>query len=584
MIVHVESKDAERQAAAALAKSGKLERAIAAFTALNVKAPETRAQTYAAEVDALGALFRCDEVRELAATIDARGDAAAKAAAESALEECARVAQAPSEPAEAQMRGIFHRAGDFEPIEPRDAGVQYAQAWEIAPSLAALLGLARTAKMRGDAALAERTYERALAYVERGGQKARVAIGPIGLQSDPVSVLDVGDTSALAAFGSRLVTLDLKTGALRVVASVPLPWSILAGHGDRVVIARDGHASLMRVGTDDARTSTPTELGSAVTVFSPDGALVAQVAHGDAIVIDARTSKTLGHTPLRDPDADVVGFTDGHALVVSKSTELCTMAAPDWSCISSKDLGRNTRRAASIAGHMLAFQPNANTFVVFDLAKKNVVTTLQGNFSSVNELVLSPNASSLFSLSVTRTVVWDLTTKKRDDRIFTHTRPYFTPDGRAFVERGINALLVRDGGTLVTNVPLAVGAFPMSDPRPEVAFEPDGRLIVRSTYDTARIDLARRTVVWTAHNFETTGPLLASVTSPDKKWTVSVADGLIHASGPNANVTIDFGPDAAVFTDESGHASVIGNDASVRCVVDDAWLPLDACRDRLVRE
>lgn len=90
-----------------------------------------------------------------------------------------------------------------------------------------------------------------------------------------------------------------------------------------------------------------------------------------------------------------------------------------------------------------------------------------------------------------------------------------------------------------------------SNPPPEIAFEPDGRLFVRATFDTARVDLsAARTVEWTPHEYETTGPLLATVVSPDKKWK----------------------------------ASVSGNEASARCVVGDDWLPLDACRDRLLRE
>jgi hypothetical protein len=572
--------DPERQAAAALASDGKLERAIAAFTALNVKASETRAQTWTAEVDALGALFRCDEVRDLAALIDAKGDAEAKSAAKTAREECGRVATTPTDGAEGQMRGIFHRAVQFEPIEPKDAGTLYAQAWEIAPSLAALLGLARTAKDRGEHALAERTYERALAYAERNDQKARVAIGPVRSESDAQPwVLDVGETSALAAYGRLVVTMDLKTGALRVVASVPEPWNILAGHGGAVVIARDGHARLMQLGIDDALTSMPIELGAGATVFSADGSLVGQIGGGSAVVVDAKTGKKIGAAPVA-AEAGVVGFTDARALVVSKPDEICTMAAPTWTCVSSKDLAQNARRPAAIAGHTLAFQPNANTFTIFDLAKKTVITTLQGHFSSVDKLVLWPDASKLVSLSERRTVIWDLATKKRDDRIFTHTDPNFTPDGKRFVEQqGMGALLVRDSATFFTTTPLAVGVFMLSSPLPEISFDRDVKLVVHATFDTAHVDLAARTVQWAGHNYETSGPLLASVTSPDGKWTVSVDGGLIRV---NKTTSLEFGPDAAVFTDESGHAYVSGDEASARCVVGDEWLPLDACRDRLV--
>lgn len=72
-------------------------------------------------------------------------------------------------------------------------------------------------------------------------------------------------------------------------------------------------------------------------------------------------------------------------------------------------------------------------------------------------------------------------------------------------------------------------------------------------------------------------------TTPDGKVEVKANDlGMLVLKSAKGELTIELGSDFAIVTNASGASEIIGDEARVRCNVGWYWLPLEACRDRLI--
>jgi len=114
----------------------------------------------------------------------------------------------------------------------------------------------------------------------------------------------------------------------------------------------------------------------------------------------------------------------------------------------------------------------------------------------------------------------------------------------------------------------------------------DGRRVVAtgsgSTEDVLDLDTQR--VASRPASGALLTPDATRATSPDGKWTVKNGENeLVYLEDVHTNElsTLDLAGDAFVWLTDG--AIAIGGDASsARCRVDSVWLPLDACRDRLM--
>jgi len=511
------------------AASGQVERELAALRALDAAKPETRPARTAREIELLTELSRCGEARALAGEIATKGDADAKRAEAAAVTECDRLEGKPTHDALARMRVAFHEARRLEATEPARAEKLYAEAWADAPSVAAMLGLARAARAAGDAALAERSFERALGFVERDELKATVAVTP-GVVSDSVELrpLDVRSGAATFATAGLFLRQDLKTGALRVLAAIPPDFRAAAATDRFALLAPTGAPTdpprLLEIGVDDELTAASLDAlaGADELALSADGAVAAARVGASASVMDLATGKLVAKTALAGGDATLVGITTDHDVVLREASLMCVLSPPSYgACRADPALHAAPSQYAAppvVVGRRVAFLDGYTTMRVYDVHDGRVVRDIPGRYYRVSSLELSPDGATLVSTSSTRgNYVWNLATG-------THVvagvmggfdPPVWADDSKSWVVSAGRASLVY---ALPARTLVAAGALPGER---RFAFGPHGALWVAGDSSVSRVDLARRTL----RTFPIDGRAVDMVLSPDESLVAIRAEG-----------------------------------------------------------
>jgi hypothetical protein len=515
--------------------SGRIERELAELRAIDATSSDTRPgrnARYAREIGLLSDLARCSDARKLAADIAVKGDAAAKGAAGKAVAECDRLERKPTPAELARMRAAFRSARSLEPTEPGRAEKLYAEAWADAPSVAAVLGLARSAKASGDAALAERSFERALGFVERDtGEKATVAVTP-GIVRQKVSLVpvDVRGGAATFATGGLFLRQSLSTGAISVLAAVP-PGFGVASATDRFALLASSDAPrtdpprLLEIGIDDDLTATPLDAltGADDLAISRDGAIAAGRAGRVVSVVDRATGKLVAKTSLAPGDATLVGITSDHDVVLREPNLVCVLSPPTYAaCRADAALhAAPTQYAAKpvVVGRRIAFLDGYSTMRVYDAHDRRGVRDIPGRFYRVVSLELSPDGATLISTSYTRgNYVWDLA---KGTHVVVGSVDQYPP---VWADDSKHLLIRRDvpgqsGSpdhhasllyTLPAHTLAAAGSLP-GEGR-VFAFGKSGALWVAGTNVLSRVDLARGTV----RTFPIEGSGVDMAVSPDE--------------------------------------------------------------------
>ena len=519
------------------AASGRIERELAALG--------TQPERYARAIGLLAELSRCREARDLARAIATKGDDAAKRAATAAVAECDRLDAKPTPDALARMREAFHEARRVEATEPARAEKLYAEAWAAAPSLAAMLGLARAARASGDAALAERSFERALGFAERSGQKATVAVTP-GDVSDGVAPVpvDVRDGAATFAAGGWFLRQSFATGAVRVLAAVPREFE-LSAVTDRfaLLVPRTGTEPprVFEIGVDDELTATPLAdlAGADALAISRDGALAAARAGRTVSVVDLAAAKLVAKTTLVDP-ASSLGITGDHDVVVREPKLVCVLSPPSYGACRADAALRTApspyANPVDVVGRRVAFVDGLTAMRVYDVHDARVVRTFAGRFRSVTSLELSPGGETLVSSSPTRDFAWDLPSGKHTEAVTFGWEPVWADDSKRVLLPS-----TQHGWELYTLATRAFSTAGSLAPRQRLfAFGPSGSLWVAGAEVLSRLDLLRARV----ESFPFEGNPTDIVVSPDDSlvalrvqgrmgWQVAVygKDGKLVASG-----------------------------------------------------
>jgi WD40 repeat protein len=440
--------------------------------------------------------------------------------------ETAPVDDGPSAAALAAMRATFQKAAQAEPTDPAKAAALYEKANAAVPSLAALLGEARAAKAKGDTALARRSLARALAFAEHAGGTPRVVVTPLVARDDTARVLDVeNDFAILSMDADRLIVRqDLASGALGVITALPDVSTIYAASPHLAVIKAPGSPlGLLALGVDDATTAEPLDAVRFVdgAAISPDETLLGFAADSGAVVIDARTKKTVGKVAFPDEPRNVVGFTrSGKHLVVTRNGSICVLSAPSWNACDPSPALRGVGWPGLIAlgGELVAFAPDDKTFRVFDTRIGRTIETLHGHFASVSSLALTPDGTTLVSSSFSRTVTWDLATHARgslayEDQESHDFQPHFSPDGKRSVDAAWDGAIVRDVSALPVWQPMiASGWAPIAKTSPVATFAPSGHLWVGGNRYVANVDLHAGTI----RAYPLFGRAMALAVSPDE--------------------------------------------------------------------
>ena len=652
------------------AASGHIEAELASLRALDAKSADSRADRYAREVELMADLLRCTDARALAREIATKGGEAAKRSARDAVAECDRLERKPTPAELAPMREVFHQARRVEASDPRRAAKLYAEAWADAPSVAAMLGLARAAKASGDAALAERSFERALAFVEKDGDKAALAVSPGAAPGETALLpLDVRNGTATLTGAGFFFRQDLATGALRVLASMPSGYDAVAAT-DRfallvpIITSVTVPPRLFEIGVDDELTATPLDalVGADALALSRDGVIAAASGGGAVSIVELATGKLLAKTAVPG-ESRWIGVTTDRDVVVREASLMCVLSAPSYSaCRVDAALNAASSPYGAppvVAGRRVAFLDGFNAARVYDVHDARVVRNIPGKFMRVSSLSLSPDGGTLVSTSGTRGhYFWDLATGSHvtlgqiggfDDRM----APTWADDSkRVIVERAILGKRASRVYALASHAFVAAGALP--DDHASFALGPRGTLWVAGFGVVSRVDLARRTIrtfsvddgkcvdvvvspdeslvavrleAMGVEVFDANGKRLATAeiyagamrfegrdlvvagagsteqvldvdtqkvttrtasappAAPAAKWIArNGKDGLIEIedTSNHAVSTIDLAGDALVVTGPDGKGAIGGDEASAGCRVGSAWLPLDACRDRLV--
>lgn len=472
--------------------AGHLERALDRIERANKAEPGARMETCALEVDWLAKLGRCAAARTLADMIDGSSDALAKAAASDARKECERREHVPSAAELQSMRAKFREAVRVEATNPTAARALYNDAWNIVPTLAAMLGIARAARSLGDVVMATASLDRALAFAElKSRATARIATNDHVLKKRAVhshyaddSFLWHGTSDSIEdGYGPIVLRQDLGTGEVVPVAGFAEKGTVFAIAKDRVYIAEVPSPSgrIAEIGIDDDVTAIPVVNGAMQeAVFSRRGAWLAMPgASGGVVVVDGHT----GDPIFIKEASNVLGFSDDErTLVVTDDSGLRFAHPPSWK-LDARILP-NGDTPGDVSGHHVAYEDLANVIHVYDLDARAEVRTIADKLDHMGRLVLAPDASTLVTSS-TDQFLWNLNSsaKKQIEHILydiTFTRDstrYIATLGNTFRERRVNDLEV------LAHDDLADG------PR-QAVFGPSKRVLyIASDQGIARLDL-----------------------------------------------------------------------------------------------
>lgn len=597
--------DRARAAALALGARGNIDRAVNALAVLDASDPATQADTEVEEVTWLADLSRCKAARATAARMTVTSLAAAHA-----LAECDGVTQPASPAALAEMRVRFHDAVAVEKLDPARAIALYESAWAAAPTGAIMLGLARAARAKGDAALAEGSFERALGWAEREGDPPRLVVGAphlseriknglveddlVGIAGDS-AFFDVEhtDSDETANGRSYLVRDDLKSGAVTVV----VPESAIAVSAHYALVKGRRGALLFQLGIDDLTTARglPALDRATRAAFSPsEKLLIAELqtqSSTGAVLLDLETGREL----WRDAESEEFQafMNDGSMIVQDGDRVPCVISAPAWNlCEDLPSLSLLDGRAAALNGDFLVLSTDRQ-LTIYDLAAKHVKARFHGHFASVSSVAISHDGRYVLSRSESRMVQWTVATGARAPAalIFYDAGVAFSRDGKYLVNWGVNSgsIDVYDATRLPALEPESVADVGQS--LGSVDLLRDGRFVTIGAA-TALVDVRSSTV--THFPFPCVenpdgqrvacGDLtLQRATADDGTRVTTSRDGTYVVLDPKtASTTFAVGADASIETMPAGRSRIGGNAASIACRVGDVWLPLDACRDRLV--
>lgn len=299
---------AKRTRADELAAAGKIDRAARVLRAAIDACPERAPEAWEPLIARLVELGRAEEVEALAATIRGRADAPATArdAAARAVEKVAPLALHPAEPA---ARRSAHRLFADAMLEgdrrkARDGFLRAVEA--LPPGGPALYQAARLEARDGDAAAAQRLFDRALTAIQRTTHRAPaisrsgdwqglrsietaasgrlvmaaaesdwLVLDAIGWRPrfdydrEPESAaLSSDGTLTIAAFGRKLFSCSLVEAACTSIdTKSPVRGLSLSADGETLAtLAEDGEVAVLDAATLSARAGVPRNRGKATAV------------------------------------------------------------------------------------------------------------------------------------------------------------------------------------------------------------------------------------------------------------------------------------------------------------------------------
>jgi hypothetical protein len=319
--------------------------------------PAEASRSWAVEVVVLAELARYAEARALADRIDREGDDAAKRAAAQARSTASERDQVFEDTNEAktEMRGLFGQATVAQDAkEHARAKELFEQAWsKWHPNGPALFGAGLSAKALGDAAAAQRLFDRAMAELENAqaaaNEKAKAAgrdekdLVPAKVTVEVSNGFDYVDAVAWAPDGKVLAVADSTEVAL---------VDSLTGR-DRYRLL--GHT-----------------LGVTSVALTPDGRMLASGAGDNTVRLwDVKTGDSLRTLQGHTNSLDAVAF------------------APD--------------------GRTLASGSGDKTVRLWDVKTGDSLRTLRGHTDSVTSVAFAPDGRTLASGSLDRTLrLWDI--------------------------------------------------------------------------------------------------------------------------------------------------------------------------------
>lgn len=294
----------------------------------------------------------------------------------------------------------------------------------------------------------------------------------------------------------------------------------LSPDGTRLVtLCKEGAASVFTIGSSDAPVRLQSPAGFRLLCFSHDGARVAAAAdEGTAYVFDAATGALLQTLAGHVGDIDFISFCAGGTRVLTASSDLTLRI---WDVKDGSEVANLPRHAAQLPAltgdeRRVAVVSPEGLATIHDTTTGAVVTKIPGSrhgsprFSRDGSRLVLESADGTFR-------IWDAANGgevagfPRDEGDRFHE---FHPDGSVVLTSA------RDGTASVWDARTGQLAFALRGrgvPVRDAAFSPDGRRIVVSTSDDARVfDSSTGTELWIVPVRH--GSIRTVRFSPDGSW------------------------------------------------------------------
>ncbi len=526
----------QRQRVKGLLAEGRLHRTLAVIARANELCANTREETWAAEVTTLAEIGRYRDADSLAREIVSatRASEDGKRAATEALQLVGERDQSFTKLDAPRARQLLQRARAAARIgQHRAAKKLYLRAWHTShPNGAALYGAGRATKALGDAAGAQRLFDRAVVDLEHetgeplqlgtsnGFRDARALLwspdGSFVAVADETDVVLLDgetfrETGRLAVEAGHVAALAFSPDSHTVVAEsttgITYLWDPRTG---RLVHTLEGHVdavSTVAFGSD-AQTMATGSADQTIRIWNPvTGHLIRTInqhpgpVHDIAFCLDGKAlaSSSGKELHLWDPNTGelVRSLPGGGEHSWSVSPDGKSLAHTDWDLsvhLRSVETGEERH---SLVGHRsivydVAFSPDSKLLAsgssneyahddairLWDRETGDLVRTFAGHRDPVRALAFSHDGRHLASASATTLRFWDTTSGRLIRTLERHAPRVsgvaFSPDGKL--------LAAAEGGNSIRLWDVASGRHRhlLDGAASAIAFSPDGAEIASS--------------------------------------------------------------------------------------------------------
>ncbi|HEX7603061.1 MAG TPA: WD40 repeat domain-containing protein [Polyangiaceae bacterium] len=422
--------------------------ALAKIDEANGACPGERATSEALEAVLLANIGVCSRARALSPGGDAGATAKRVTTICDALE-------APPKGTEASMRAktreayAKERAKDF-----AGAKALYLEAWtELHPNPRALENAARMATLAGDAAESRRLRDRTLAEAEATEHAPALLTNRVRVVRGAPRL--VGTTLLLAEDG-KVVARDTQTGELRVLLDASGADMTLSPSGTLAIAASGANAFLHQVSVFDVLSGALLFKVDNVSTYaaSPDDTLLAIHDMDDRLsdhahlarIIDVATGQVKSSLSGKWNSLTSFSPDDSHVLLFGDDND---MVFRQWDTAKQAYVGGVRLRstygvgATSANGQFFAYVESpdeAGLLHVRDMVANKEIAVLNGRFTSVSALGISPDGKTVATGSYSSLRLWDVATKKQLFKDSTRGRDAdsfaFSDDGKTMVLAG----------------------------------------------------------------------------------------------------------------------------------------------------